>query len=236
MDVFVIPVGPDQYELYCEQPVAGTDPIEPQHTGVMGTLRQRFRNLIRAAEERERRNESERPAAKTFIGRVQDRVMAWVAERIAEQRLLWNLRGESAVVAVHPSDMVFEDVRALILRTLQHDYERRRRWMIIDGLLCAVTTVGLGWLFILIPGVANLPAFYFGFRAAGHFLSMRGASHGLRDVEWSGRASVPLAELRGLGGLDEPSRNRRLDDVAAKLRLEHLPKFFDRVNRYNSGP
>ncbi len=223
MDVFVIPVGPDQYELYCEQPVAGTDPVELEQTGFTGKLRQRFRNLIRAAEEREHQRQPEHAAAKSVIGRVQDRVMAWVAERIAEQRLLWNLRGESAVVAVHPADMVFDDVRALIVRTLEHDYQRRRRWMIIDGLLCAVTTVGLGWLFILIPGVANLPAFYFGFRAVGHFLSMRGASHGLREVAWIGRASVPLGELRSLGGLDEPSRNQRLHDVAAQLRLEHLP-------------
>ena len=99
-----------------------------------------------------------------------------------------------------------------------------------------MTTVGLGWLFILIPGVANLPAFYFGFRAVGHFLSMRGAANGLRRVVWSGRPCVPLRELRTLGGLSEESRNQRLHDIAAELRLEHLPKFFDRVNRYNSGP
>lgn len=236
MDVFVIPVGPDQYELYCEQPVAGDEPIEPQQTGFFGKLRRRFRNVIRAAEERERMSPSDTPAPKTFIGRLQDRAMAWVAERIAEQRLLWNLRGESAVTAAHPSDMLFPQVHALIRDTLQHDYERRRRWMIIDGLLCLLTTVALGWLFILIPGVANLPAFYFGFRAIGHFLSMRGAAHGLRDVVWSGRPCPPLCELRLLGGLDEDSRNERLRDIAAELRLEHLPKFFDRVSRYNSGP
>jgi hypothetical protein len=236
MDVFVIPVGPDQYELYSEQPVAGTEPVDPQQTGFLASVRERFRRVIRAAEERERTGASEQPAPKTFIGRFQDRVMAWVAERIDEQRLLWNLRGESEVTAAHPSDMSFEQVRPLILQTLQDDYARRRRWMMIDGLLCLVTTVGLGWLFILIPGVANLPAFYFGFRAVGHFLSMRGAANGLRHVVWSGRPCLPLGELRTLGGLSEESRNQRLHDIAAQLRLEHLPKFFDRVNRYNSGP
>jgi hypothetical protein len=236
MDVFVIPVGPDQYELYCEQPVAADEPIDAQETGFFGRLRQRFRSLIRAAEERERMSGVDTPKPKTFIGRLQDRVMAWVAERIAEQRLLWNLRGESAVTASHPSDMTFAQVHALILETLQHDYERRRRWMLIDGLLCIVTTVGLGWLFILIPGVANLPAFFFGFRAVGHFLSMRGAAHGQRDVVWTGRPSLPLQELRALGELDEHARTERLHDIAASLRLEHLPKFFDRVNRYNSRP
>ena len=236
MDVFVIPVGPDQYELYCEQPVAADEPIDSQETGFFGRLRQRFRNLIRAAEERERMSEFDTPKPKTFIGRLQDRVMAWVAERIAEQRLLWNLRGQTAVTAAHPDLMAFEQVRALILQTLQQDYERRRRWMVIDGLLFVVTFVALGPLFIVIPGVANLPALYFGFRTVGHFLSMRGAAHGLRHVVWSGRPCPPLDELRGLAGLDARARDEKLHDIAARLRLEHLPKFFDRVNRYNSGP
>ena len=236
MDVFVIPVGPDQYELYSEQPVAGDEPVDPRQTGFFGGLRQRFRSVIRAAEERERIGGSERPAPKTFVGRLQDRVMAWVAERIAEQRLLWNLRGESEVMAPHPSDMLFVQVHALIRETLQRDYERRRKWMVIDGLLFVVTFVALGPLFVVIPGVANLPALYFGFRAVGHFLSMRGARHGLRGVVWSGRPCPPLVELRALGRLDEHSRRERLHDIAARVRLEHLPKFFDRVNRYNSGP
>jgi hypothetical protein len=43
MDVFVIPVGADRYELYCEQPVAGEEPIEPETTGWIGRLRRKFR-------------------------------------------------------------------------------------------------------------------------------------------------------------------------------------------------
>ena len=235
MDVFVIPVGPDQYELYCEQPVAGDEPIDPQQTGFLGKLRQRFRSLIRAAEERERMTEADAPEFKSFIGRFQDRAMAWVAERIAEQRLLWNLRGESEVTAAHPTDMTFDQVRTLITRTLQQDYERRRRWVLIDGLLFIVTFI-VFFPLVAIPGVANLPAVYFGFRTVGHFLSMRGAAYGLRRVAWRGRPCPPLNELRGLGGLDEHSRNDRLRAIAAEVRLERLPKFFDRVNRYNSGP
>ena len=59
--------------------------------------------------------------------------MAWVAERIAEQRLLWSLRHETAVTAAHPSDMTFEQVETLIRRVLQRDYERHRRWLVIDS-------------------------------------------------------------------------------------------------------
>src|SRR5215208_2230704 len=103
MDVFVIPVGADRYELYCEQPVAGDEPIEPETTGWIGRLRRKFGGLVRAAEERHRNGASAADAAQSWIGRIQDRAMAWVAERIAEQRLLWNLRSEKAATAAHPA-------------------------------------------------------------------------------------------------------------------------------------
>jgi len=229
MDVFVIPVGADRYELYCEQPAAGDEPIEPETTGWIGRLRRRFSGLIRAAEERQRHDARPDEAATSWAGRIQDRAMAWVAERIAEQRLLWNLRGETKATAAHPADMTFDQVHALIRRTLQRDHDRHYRWMFIDGLLFLVTFVTLAPLFILIPGVANLPALYFGFRTIGHFLSMQGSAHGLRRVTWSGRPCPPLGELRELATLDPHLREARLLDVATRLRLESLPKFFERV-------
>jgi hypothetical protein len=234
MDVFVIPVGPDRYELYCEQPIVADEPNDPQ-PGLFGRLRERFRKLIREAEARRHTGNSE-STSRAWTARQQDRVMAWVVERIAEQRLLWNLRGETAATAAHPADMTFDEVHTVIRATLQHDFERRRRWMFIDGLLFLVTFVALGPLFLVIPGVANLPALYFGFRAVGHFLSMRGASQGLKRVTWSGRACPPLNEIRDLATLDWRARHARLHDIAARLRLEHLPTFFERVNRYNSRP
>lgn len=229
MDVFVIPIGADRYELYCEQPVAGEEPIEPETTGWIGRLRRRFGGMIRAAEERQRTGGIADEAPKGWAARIQDRTMAWVAERIAEQRLLWNLRGASAATAAHPADMTFDEAHAIIRRTLQRDYDRHYKWMFIDGLLFLVTFVALGPLFILIPGVANLPALYFGFRAVGHFLSMRGSVHGLRRVTWSGRSCPPLGELRALASLHPHAREQRLRDVAMRLRLEDLPKFFNRV-------
>jgi hypothetical protein len=228
MDVFVIPVGPDRYELYCEQPVAADEPMDTGERGLFARLRDRFVGLVRAAEER---HHSGTPASepKGWIGRLQDRSMAWVVERVAEQRLLWNLRSTMNATAAHPTDMTFDDVDQLIRRMLQHDSDRHRKWMYIDGLLFLVTFVALGPLFILIPGVANLPALYFGFRFVGHFLSLRGAVNGLRGVTWHGRPCPPLDELRALAVQDEHLRQRQLHDVAARLRLERLPKFFDRV-------
>jgi hypothetical protein len=229
MDVFVIPVGPDRYELYCEQPVIGNEPIDPDSTGWIGGLRRRFGGIVRAAEERHRTGPAADPGPRSWVGRMQDQAMAWAAERIAEQRLLWNLRGETSATAVHPADMTFEQVHVLIRESLRQDYERHRRWMYIDGVLFLVTFVALGPLFIIIPGVANLPALYFGFRAIGHFLSVRGALNGLRNVTWSGRSCPPLGELRELAAQDPSARETRVRDVAARVRLEHLAKFFDRV-------
>ena len=229
MDVFVIPFGADRYDLYCEQPAAEDEPIEPATIGWVGRLRRRFSRLIRAAEERQRNGAQAAESPKSWVGRIQDRAMAWVADRIEEQRLLWNLRGETMATAAHPADMTFDQVEALIRSTLQRDYDRHYRWMFIDGLLFLVTFVTLAPLFILIPGVANLPALYFGFRTLGHFLSLRGAAHGLRRVTWSGRSCPPLGELRNLVALDRHAREARLLDIATRLRLEQLPKFFERV-------
>ncbi len=50
---------------------------------------------------------------------------------------------------------------------------KHRRWMIIDGLLVAIT----GPLFFFVPG-PNVISWFFTFRAVGHFLSWRGARKG----------------------------------------------------------
>lgn len=227
MDVFVIPLGRDRYELYCE---TSTPPVEAERpaSGFVNRIRHRFTVMLRDAEQRHQAGHTA-PAAATRRERLKERALAWVAERVAEQRLLWNLRGESAVLIVHPQDMTFEQADRLVRRMLQRDYERHRRWMIVDGLLFAVTFVALGPLFLLIPGVANLPALYFGFRAIGHWLSMRGASHGLRAIAWSGKACPPLDELRDVLALAPDAREARVHEIAGRLRLQHLPTFFERV-------
>jgi len=229
MDVFVIPVARDQYELYCEPPESAMDEEVPVSGGVMGKLRHRATAMIRAAEERRHNAGAVRDEPKGWLGRMQDRMMAWVVERIAEQRLLWNLRGRTTATAAHSPDMTFEQVHTLIRRVLQRDYERHLRWMIIDGIAFVVTFIVLGPFFLLVPGVANIPALYFGFRTVGHWLSMRGASQGLHRVEWTGRPCPPLGELRELAVLEPHVRHQRIHDIAARLRLQHLSTFFERV-------
>lgn len=228
MDVFVIPIGRDRYELYGEQPVEENVAEEPS-SGFIGRLKQRLMDRLRMAEERRNRKIAEDDDPKGFIGRTHERLMAWVVERIAEQRLLWSLRGQTTATVAHPDDMTFDHVVALVRRTLQRDYDRHRRWMIIDGIAFVVTFILLGPLFLLVPGIANLPALYFGFRTVGHFLSMQGASQGLHKVTWSGKPCPPLGELRELAVLEPQVRHQRIEDIAARLRLQHLSTFFERV-------
>jgi hypothetical protein len=223
MDVFVIPIGPERYELYCEQPADEDESPDTPSSGPISRLRHRFVLMLRAAEERQRNAATAEPESKGWAGRLQDRLMAWIVERIAEQRLLWNLRRRTTAVAAHPPGMPFEHVITLIRRILQRDYERHRLWLVID----TIFLVASGAL-MLVPG-PNVIAYYFAFRVVGHWLSMRGAAQGLHHVTWTSRPCPPLDELRELAVLDPPAREHRLRDVAERLRLPYLSAFFERV-------
>jgi hypothetical protein len=228
LDVFVIPIGRDRYELYCEPPPeVHTAPVTPAR-GMIARAKQKIADLLRRAEDLHRNGPRE-PAAGWFA-RLNERMLAWIAERIAEQRLLWNLRQQTAATLIHPDDLPFAQAYTLLQRTLQRDFDRHQRWVWIDGLLFLVTFVALAPIFILIPGVANIPAIYFGFRTVGHWFSKGGAKHGLRRVQWSGRPSEPLTRLREAAGLPVMARDLRVHEVAAQLRLDHLPKFYERVS------
>lgn len=220
MDVFVIPIGRDRYELYCE-PSADSDPDAEGvvATGVLGRLRHRFSVMLRAAEEGHR----ERPSDRSWLGRLQDRALCWVAQRIAEQRLLWNLRRQTTAVAVHPPDLTFDQVMTLVRSTLQRDYERHRIWLVIDTIFLIISG-----LLALVPG-PNMVAYYFAFRVFGHWLSMRGAVQGLQRVAWSGRPCAPLNELRDVAQMESAAREARVHDIASRLRLPNLRTFFERV-------
>ena len=227
MDVYVIPIGRDRYELYCElvqDPTSAADAV-PAH-GFIGRLRRRFTVLLRAAEERQHRQGDVQPGIDDSLSkRLQDRAFGWLAQRIAEQRLLWNLRRHTSAVAVHPQDMPFDQVMTLLRRILQHDYERHRRWLVIDTLgLIASAPVAI------VPG-PNVLAYYFAFRVVGHWLSMRGAVQGLRRMSWSGRPCPPLTELREVLTLESRARDARVHDIADRLHLQHLSTFFERVGR-----
>ena len=149
--------------------------------------------------------------------------MSWIAERVAEQRLLWNLRKQERVVVVHPSDMTFDAVMPHVQQVLQRDYERHRNWLLVD-------TIGLvvSGLLAIIPG-PNLLAYYFLFRVGGHWLSMRGAMQGRRRVQWEGRSCEPLTKLRDISRMGRRERQGCVQQIASALHLRNLPTFLERV-------
>src|SRR6187399_1928868 len=131
MDVFVIPVGPDRYELYCEQPFTAEPSAASVDDSVVGRIKRRFEDLLRRAEQWEPPSGS---SSRGFMTRFHDKAMGWVAERVVEQRLLWNLRRETTVTAVHPDDVSSDEARAIVYRLLQQDAARHAYWVWVDGL------------------------------------------------------------------------------------------------------
>lgn len=240
MDVFLVPVGRDVYELYCEhvdEPDAHQHPSQYEELPPgrfarlmrwlhparwFAILKFHFHQMLSEAE-RDRRTGNAVRAGDGWMQRVKRRSMRWVAESIAEQRLLWNLRRHESASLLYPDDIQGEDALGVMRRQLARDFDKHRFWLAIDSLLMVGSA-----LLILVPG-PNIIGYYFAFRVVGHFFSVRGAARGLRSVTWTAEGSAPLTALRGALTLDPAGRLREAEEVAARLRLDHLATFFQRT-------
>lgn len=225
MDVYLVPIGRERYELYCEVPDEPDEPEEAAETapeGFIRRMRKRFSSMLAEAERERGRGHAEQVPRGAFA-RAKARSLRWVAESIAEQRLLWHLRRQSEACLFFPDDLEERRATALLRRQLGRDFEKHRFWLIIDSL----GFVGSG-LFFFIPG-PNLVAYYFAFRMVGHYFSLRGARQGLNAVTWTSEHSAPLSDLRRAIELDSDERERHVHDIAAALKLEHLVKFYKRT-------
>jgi hypothetical protein len=212
MDVYLLPVGPDRHELYCEVSSPVHTDAEPS-SSIWGRMTHAFRRAVDEGEQA--RSGDVHPRG----GRVRRAITRKLAEAVAEQRLLWHLRRQSHARLLHPDDMppaaALERSRAII--TADRD-KHKRRALINAGLLVLSGPIAL------VPG-PNVLAYYFAFRTVGHWLSKRGAEQGLSCVSWSPAPCPPLTELRNALRLEAAERSRRVDEIAGLLGLERLPLF-----------
>jgi len=228
MEVFLVPVAAARYELYCEvadEPDAET--AEPPQ-GFIKRMMHRFRETIAEAE-RERHHGRKDDEPEGWMTRVKRRTLGWVAESMAEQRLLWQLRRQEAATFFYPDDIPEAAAVAERTRQLRADFDKHRFWLIIDSLGFIASGV-----LVLVPG-PNVLAYYFAFRIVGHYLSLRGARKGLTETAWQNESSAPLSELRRTLELGPDVREPQVRDIADKLRLEHLASFFKRMVESGAG-
>ena len=143
MDVFVIPIGRDRYELYCEPSAEAT---AADAAGVRSRPDRPAAGPVQCDRARRGRMAPPRPARTRRARRAAQGPGASAGSRSASSSsgCCGTCGNHTEVVAAHPQDMTFEQVLALIRQTLQHDYDRHRRWMIIDGILFVLTFVFLG--------------------------------------------------------------------------------------------
>jgi hypothetical protein len=197
-----------------------------EHRGWRRRAVDRFTHIVDAVEAA-RHGASARRAARaprTFRRRVTDRVVCWLAEKIAEQRLLWHLHRQRTVKALYPDDMTEAGAIEELRRILAEDAQRHGRWAVAHAIGAAVSL-----LLVPLPG-PNLLGYYFTFRLVGHYLSRGGAVNGLDRVEWHFQPTTALTELRRAMTLEHASRRRSIADIASRLRLEHLAAFVDRLS------
>jgi K+-H+ exchange-related protein len=222
MDVYVIPCAVDRYELYCEPADDGDETRQEASSGFFGGLLERFRVMLGRLD----RHQAVDPGddeRRGWTRRLRDRAMRWMAEKVAEQRLLWRLRTHPVACAFYPQDLSEAQATAIVRQLLQRDADRHRLWLSFH----AVGFV-LSGVFFFVPG-PNIIAYYFAFRLVGHYLSMRGSRHGLNGVHWTYDACEPLTELRRVRTIARRDREQYVGEIAARLRLAHLPRFFKRT-------
>jgi hypothetical protein len=223
MKVYLVPLGAARHVPYCEPAESLFGSASPgEDQGLLARLMQRFRDVIAAAEQH-RVREADARAPQGWWPRTKAWVLRWIADRIAEQRLLWQLRHCESATLVYPSDMSDSGAMQALRQELTRDRDRHRRWLLVNVVLLIAAGV-----LAIVPG-PNLIAYYFAFRVVGHYFAMRGAGQGLARVAWSLEMSPVLGDLRQALRLDPPARHVQVRDIGLRLDLPHLATFVERV-------
>lgn len=221
MDVYLIPVGSNRFECYYEaaEQEEEEEPVEGQ--GFIARMRAKFNEQLKEAEQSRHQKAIEEP--KTFLGRMQKRTMRWIAERIAEQRLLWRLRKVDAATLHVPSDLPAAEADPILRSSMKHDADFHRNRLILHSLALIVSVP-----VAVVPG-PNILGYLFTFTVVGHFLAWRGAVKGLHQIKWTIQPDEALSELRRSFSLDTASRHRVIHEVAHRLHLPKMALFVERM-------
>ncbi|HJU41572.1 MAG TPA: hypothetical protein VJ691_02120 [Vicinamibacterales bacterium] len=219
MDVYLVPIGPSRWECYYE----AIEQDEDVHhgTGFFAGLRYRFHQQLKEAENARHQAAIEEP--KSFLGRVHKRSMAWIAERIAEQRLLWHLRRAATATLHVPADLPAVEGERIMREIMKRDADRHRNRLIPHTLLLILSAA-----VALVPG-PNILGYLFTFTVVGHFLAWRGAVNGLHTVAWTVRPDPALSELRRAFSLDSDERHRVIKEVAHRLHMPKMARFVEQM-------
>lgn len=222
MDVYLVPVGLDRFECYYEAPEQeeADEPVEGQ--GFFSRMRAKFNAQLKEAESSRHDASSSEPAP-TFLGRMQNRSMRWIAERVAEQRLLWHLRKADAATLHIPDTLPSTQADTILRATMKRDADHHRNRLILHSLALIIAIP-----VALVPG-PNVLGYLFTFTVVGHYLAWRGAVQGLHQVAWSIAPSAPLADLQRALSLDGAARHSAIHEVASRLHLPRMSRFVEQM-------
>jgi transketolase len=221
MNVYLVPVGPDRYECYYEAAeLEETDePVEGR--GFFARMRAKFNDQLKEAERARHQKAIEEPT--TFLGRMKKRSMRWIAERIAEQRLLWHLRKVETATLHASADLPEGEAEKIMRANLKWDADHHRNRLILHSLaLLAAAPVAL------VPG-PNVLGYLFTFTVVGHFLAWRGAVRGLHQIAWTLAPNAALTDLRRAFTLDAAARHHLISDVAHRLHMPKMARFVEQM-------
>jgi hypothetical protein len=219
MDVYLVPVGPDSFECYYE--AAEEEETEEPGEGFFARLRHKFNEQLKEAERARHEAPIERP--KTFLGRMQRRSMRWIAERIAEQRLLWHLRKASSATLHIPADLPAAQADTVMRVSMKRDADRHRN-RLIPHLLALIASAAVA----VVPG-PNVLAYLLFFTVGGHYLAWRGAVNALHNVAWTIEPNAALTDLQHAFALAPDARHRVIVDVSHRLHMPRMARFVERM-------
>ena len=221
LDVYLVPVARDLYECYYEAEEEVEDPVDAAAQGIFARMRRRFNEQLKEAEEARHQKAIEEP--KTFLGRMKKRIMRLIADRIAEQRLLWHLRTARAATLHASADLLPRDAEWLMRGNIKRDAEFHRNRLVPHTLLLILSAA-----VAVVPG-PNILGYLFTFTVVGHFLAWRGAVNALHRVTWTVTPNAGLTDLRHAFSLDPDTRHRLIKEVARRLHMPKMALFVERM-------